>query len=338
MSITRTSPAWALPGAIHSPGLAAWKVAVASARTAVPATSPVEASTPLGTSQATTDGRARRPRLIASIAPAAGSRGSPAKPVPRIASTIAAAPSERRRPEQAPAPDPGRRSKLVRASPRSSSAGPRAARDTSRPCSRSSARDDEPVAAVVALAAHDDDPARGRQLGDELAPARRRRAPSARGRGSRARRSPTRRARAARAASGSGSSQSGRVIRGSRPLRHRDVRVGQRDSHLDPELAARSATAPCSRTCGGPPPPTTSTSRKLQASSPERLGHRLLGAEPRGQVLPGPRARGRICSLAIGEQPLRQPRAGARAPARAARSRAGRCRPAAAESSALTPP
>ena len=29
MSTTVTSPAWALPGAIHSPGLAAWKVAVA---------------------------------------------------------------------------------------------------------------------------------------------------------------------------------------------------------------------------------------------------------------------------------------------------------------------
>ena len=36
MSITRTSPACALPGAIQSPGLAAWKVAVAPARTAAP--------------------------------------------------------------------------------------------------------------------------------------------------------------------------------------------------------------------------------------------------------------------------------------------------------------
>jgi hypothetical protein len=44
----------ALAGAIHRPGLARWKVTVTSARTAGPATSPVEASIPLGTSTATT--------------------------------------------------------------------------------------------------------------------------------------------------------------------------------------------------------------------------------------------------------------------------------------------
>ncbi len=54
MSTTRTSPACSLPGLIHSPGLAAANVAVATARTAAPATSPVDASTPLGTSAATT--------------------------------------------------------------------------------------------------------------------------------------------------------------------------------------------------------------------------------------------------------------------------------------------
>ena len=56
---TRTLPACSLPGLDHSPGFGAWKVAVATARTAAPATSPVEASTPLGTSHATT-GRPRR--------------------------------------------------------------------------------------------------------------------------------------------------------------------------------------------------------------------------------------------------------------------------------------
>ena len=105
ISITSTCPAWSLPGEIHRPGLAAWKVAVASARTAAPATSPVEASTPLGTSQAITTGRSGPPgpppaagslaASIASIAPFAGSRGSPEKPVPRIASMIAAAPASR---------------------------------------------------------------------------------------------------------------------------------------------------------------------------------------------------------------------------------------------------
>src|SRR5690242_16587614 len=41
ISITRTSPAHALPGAIHSPGLPALKVAVARARTAAPSAWPV---------------------------------------------------------------------------------------------------------------------------------------------------------------------------------------------------------------------------------------------------------------------------------------------------------
>ena len=93
MSITRTSPACALPGAIQSPGFAAWKVAVASATTATLDTSPVEASTPLGTSHATTTAPSAPAALMASMAPAAGSRGSPEKPVPRMASTTAAAPA-----------------------------------------------------------------------------------------------------------------------------------------------------------------------------------------------------------------------------------------------------
>ena len=59
MSIVSTSPACALPGAIHKPGLPAWKVTVAAARTAAPDATPVEASTPLGTSTLTT-GRPRR--------------------------------------------------------------------------------------------------------------------------------------------------------------------------------------------------------------------------------------------------------------------------------------
>src|ERR1700740_1432041 len=51
MSITATSPAYVFPGSIHSPGLPALNVAVARALTAAPATSPEDASTPLGTSQ-----------------------------------------------------------------------------------------------------------------------------------------------------------------------------------------------------------------------------------------------------------------------------------------------
>ena len=62
MSITCTSPACVLPGSIHSPGLPALKVAVARARTALPAISPVEASTPLGTSHAITHAPSPRQR------------------------------------------------------------------------------------------------------------------------------------------------------------------------------------------------------------------------------------------------------------------------------------
>ena len=50
----RRAPACALPGSTHRPTFGPWKVAVTSARTASASTSPVEASTPEGTSQATT--------------------------------------------------------------------------------------------------------------------------------------------------------------------------------------------------------------------------------------------------------------------------------------------
>ncbi len=113
MSTTTTSPAYALPGAIHRPGIAAWKVAVIVAWTASPATAPVAASTPDGTSAATTNASAP---LMAAIADATGSRGLPEKPVPSIASTMIAAPSS------APAANgragsPTRRSRIIAASP-----------------------------------------------------------------------------------------------------------------------------------------------------------------------------------------------------------------------------
>ena len=83
---TRSSPVCHLPGAIRCPSLAAWKLTVRSASTAAPSISPLEASTPEAMSQAITGAPQR---LIASIAPAAGSRGAPLKPVPKIASTTA---------------------------------------------------------------------------------------------------------------------------------------------------------------------------------------------------------------------------------------------------------
>ena len=90
MRATSSRPVWRLPGAIQWPSLAAWKLTVTSASTAAPATSPVEASTPEAMSAATAGAGQS---LIASIAAAAGSRGAPEKPVPKIASTTTPEPS-----------------------------------------------------------------------------------------------------------------------------------------------------------------------------------------------------------------------------------------------------
>ena len=88
MSATTTSPAWKRPGAIASPSLRPWNVTVSVARTAAPPTSPVDASTPDGTSTETTGAPAA---LTRSIVAAASSRGSPWNPVPKSASTITSA-------------------------------------------------------------------------------------------------------------------------------------------------------------------------------------------------------------------------------------------------------
>ena len=74
MSMLCTVPACALPGRIQRPGLDAWKVTVTVARTAAPATTPPEASTPLGTSTLTTGAPVP---LIAPIASATAPWGSP---------------------------------------------------------------------------------------------------------------------------------------------------------------------------------------------------------------------------------------------------------------------
>ena len=197
-----------------------------------------------------------RPRaaLIASIAPAASPRGSPANPVPRIASTITAGRPRARAAENGSGAGPGRRSRLARASPRNSSGSPAAARETRGPRSRSSARDHETVAAVVALPAHDHDRSRpGRDAGHQ------------------------------RGQSGAGALHqlhAGDPELADRPLVERPLlrgigkrlepvrerhtqdrdggglaaRVGQRDPHLDAELAGALGHRPCSRSSGGPSP------------------------------------------------------------------------------------
>ena len=67
--------------------MAAWKVTVTVARTARAQTTPVEASTPEGTSTLT---MGAPQALAASIASAIAPRGSPVKPVPSSASMTAA--------------------------------------------------------------------------------------------------------------------------------------------------------------------------------------------------------------------------------------------------------
>ncbi len=136
MSMTATRPACSLPGLIHRPGLAAANVAVAVACTAAPPTSPVDASTPLGTSAAMTGASAAS---MAARTDAAGSRGAPVTPVPSTASTIAATPSRRSGANGSLSTGSARR--FAAASPCSSSGGGTSRTRTTRPprCSRRAA-------------------------------------------------------------------------------------------------------------------------------------------------------------------------------------------------------
>ena len=114
----RRSPACALPGSIHRPGLAAWKVAVAvGADRGARRPRRVEASTPLGTSTLTT-GAARRVRSLRSLGDRARA-ARPRKPVPE--QRVDDAP---RRPRVAPAPRarPSRTRRARRAGARGSRA------------------------------------------------------------------------------------------------------------------------------------------------------------------------------------------------------------------------
>ena len=132
ISTMLTSPASSLPGFTCSPIFEPWKVAVTSAFTASPCASPLDASTPEGTSQATTG--ASWP-LMARIAPDTGSRGSPEKPVPSSASTTAPDPS-RRPASSGRGGSPGSRSRFARASPFKSATSPTASTSTRCPSSR----------------------------------------------------------------------------------------------------------------------------------------------------------------------------------------------------------
>ena len=162
MSTVSTMPACSLPGEIQSPGLAWWKVAVASARTAAPSTSPVEALTPLGTSAAITRARAE---LIARMTASAGSRGLPSKPVPSTASTIACA-FWRRSGWNGTGAGPGRTLTCACASSPIHSGGHTASTSTSRPAWRSRRAATSPSPPLLPLPQTIGDAPGGRVLAD----------------------------------------------------------------------------------------------------------------------------------------------------------------------------
>ena len=290
-----------------------------------PATSPVDASTPDGTSAATTGAAGRVDRLDHAgrrLARRAGGAGAEQRVDDRVRAARAGSASN------GSGGSPGSRSSCSAASPWSVSGGQTASTSTSRPAWRSSARGHQAVAAVVALAADDRDPARRRAAGDHageplpraLHQVERRHALALLDR-------PARRSRASAPPSGSGSSQPAAHVRTATAAAMPCVWVS------DTLTLAPSSAARAPRRAGQPHRGRLVTAAEHLDVAPaplaqlERLRHRLLGAEARRQVHHRPRARGRVGPLAVGEQPLRQPAGAARARARGGRSRGGRCRP-----------
>ena len=140
----------AFPGAIQCPNLPRWKLTVTSACTAVPSTSPVDASTPEAMSAATTG--ASQP-LIASIAVSAGARGAPENPVPKTASTITPAPSSAGATSSGPTwrAVPSNRPRFAVASAESSPPGHSRSASTSYPVSASSRAQTSPSPPLLPL-------------------------------------------------------------------------------------------------------------------------------------------------------------------------------------------
>ena len=160
MSATRTAPANSAPGSTTTPTLGAPNVTVRSARTASPSTAPVAPFTPDGMSTATTGaGDAFSP----AIASAQSSSGMPRNPVPNSASIATSARRklavERRVRRTAPpgstATSSSRAAFVAAGSRRSSSGLDGDDADPHAPPREMPGRD-QPVAAVVALPAHDD--------------------------------------------------------------------------------------------------------------------------------------------------------------------------------------
>ena len=166
---TRTLPAWAAPRFVSRPILGRWKVTVRSARTAGSDGSPLERSTAVGVSTATTGTPAAAAWTISSTADRIGSRSCPAdaraeQGVDDDRRPVDARPRTWRRRGR-----PARWSLVIPVSrairsqfradvtPLGRASEPTSATMTLRAGERESAGRDEPVAAVVARAAQDDD-------------------------------------------------------------------------------------------------------------------------------------------------------------------------------------
>ena len=288
------------------------------------ATSPVEASTPLG-DVGGHDG-APSARRSPRSRPAPRSRGSPSKPVPRIASTIDRGAVERVGRERARA-RPRRRREVRRPRRRGSSAAPASSRTrTSRPASRSRRAGDEPVAAVVALAADDRDRARAaRRRSTSQRQARPRALHEVQRRDRRAPRSPSGRSARICSAPWSGSSQSGSAHA------HRTTATAPAVAlecvseivDLHAELRQRRRAA---RRAVAAPSPTTSMSCGLHASRRSALATASLAQKRAARCWPGRARRAAYARSPSVNSRSREAAAGARAPAPCARSPAGRSR------------
>ncbi len=321
--MTSTAPACALPGAIQSPGLAATKVAVAAAHTACPATSPVLASTPLGTSAATT-GASQRPQRGDRLAGRAVRLAGRARAQQRVDGDGGARQARRReglgrRPREAVG---------VRARVAAQLAdGREGQHDDLAPALAQEPRRDVAVAAVVALPADDrhrpgarealherGQPAAGALHELEALDAGLLDRPPVRRPHPLGVRQPLEPGRERHGAASATAPAVARVW-----VRETETRT--------PSWAARSAAAPRRASSGRPAGGHDLDVTRAQDVEPQGLRHRLLGAEPRRQVLRGPRLGGRVGALGLREQPVGAARAGAPARARAGRCPGGRVPP-----------
>ena len=263
MSITRTSPAWALPGAIHRPGLAAWNVPVARARDrvagdlaggCVDAAGHVAGNHHRAATARLVDRRDRARRGLAGRTCEAGAED-------RVDDRRGAV---ERTGLELPGGAPGRRAQLVAASPWSSSGDPSRMTSTSHPRWRSSRATTNPSPPLLPLPQTTATVPRGASSQtSSVRPEPALSISSSPG----IPRSLIAHSSVARCSSapGSGVSQPGSVTARSRRPRRRAAPWVSDTLTCTPSASARAATAPWRRISGGPSRPSTSTSRKLQA-------------------------------------------------------------------------